>query len=89
MGAQTSRLRRAPGANAEPFASLRSGSGWEPSFGDAEGSRSKARLESALMVRSGYADCLRALLRIWRRRLPTIRSSPACIVMVSMRKRLG
>ena len=28
------------------------------------------------MVEVHYADCLRALPRIWRRRLPTVRSSP-------------
>ena len=28
-----------------------------------------------------YADCLRALLSTWRRRLPTIKSSPGCNVM--------
>jgi hypothetical protein len=35
------------------------------------------------------ADCLRALLRIWRRRLPTIRSSPGCKVMDIICKRAG
>jgi hypothetical protein len=32
-----------------------------------------------------HADCLRALSRIWRRRLPTMSSSPGCMVMGRMR----